>query len=194
MIQEHLKRIQDYYNRDRRRALSIFPKRIVDQVLKARRTRIERKTAEAERLAKVGPQEVAPRGEGTMARTKRVKRKFTNAVHPHRDILHAPLYKREYVNTRRGGPPPHILEGMSDKEIQDDQILRGRSGGGYVGYLRRMQGWKSGVKGRRGVEDERGPDEDRMLKKAEGKIEMENERRRKLAERMDKDQEILVNN
>ncbi|KAG9123746.1 hypothetical protein FRC07_014081 [Ceratobasidium sp. 392] len=218
VIQEHLKRIQNYYNRDRRRALFIFPKHIVDQVLEARRTRIERKTAEAEKLARgewvtrwkrvrvskmrragvpkrlVGPQEVAVKsGEGRTTRTKRVKRKFTNAVHPHRDILHAPLYKREYVNPRRGAPPPHILEGMSDKERREDQILRGRSGGGYVAYLRRMRGWKLGVEGRRGVEDERGPEEDRALKEAEGEVEMENERRTKLVEDKDKSRGIRMN-
>ncbi|KAG9084032.1 hypothetical protein FS749_005555 [Ceratobasidium sp. UAMH 11750] len=214
-IEEHLKSIQGYYERDRRRALYIFPKPIVDQVLEARRMRIERKTAEAEKLARgewvtrwkrirvskmgraavpkrlVGPQEVmVKKGKGRRARTKWVKQKFTNAVHPHRDILHAPLYKREYVNPRRGGPPAHILEGMSEEARREDQILRGRSGGGYVGYLRRMRGWKSGVKGRRGVEDERGPEEDRQLKKAEGEIEKENERRRVLAEKRDKKQGV----
>ncbi|KAG9077663.1 hypothetical protein FRC06_008779 [Ceratobasidium sp. 370] len=209
LIKEHLKSIQGYYERDQRRALYVFPKHIVDQVLEARRMRIERKTAEAEKLARgewvtrwkrirvskmrragvpkrlVGPQEVlVKKGKGRSARMQRVKRKFTNAVHPHRDILHAPLYKREYVNPRRGGPPPHILEGMSEGKRREDQILRGRSGGGYVGYLRRMRGWKSGVKGRRGVEDERGPEEDRQLKKTEGRIEKENERRRMLAEKV----------
>ncbi|KAG8679475.1 hypothetical protein FRC09_018943, partial [Ceratobasidium sp. 395] len=208
MIREQLKRIQACYDRDDRRALYIFPKHIVDQVLQARRTRIERKTAEAEKLARgewvtrwkrlpvskmrrtgvpkrlVGPQEVVVKnGKGRRARVKTIKRKFTNTIHPHRDILYAPLYKREYVNPRHGGPPPHILEGMSEKDKLEDQILRGRSGGGYVGYLRRMKGWKSGIKGRRGVEDEGGPERNKELKKVEGEVEVENERRRMLTKK-----------
>ncbi|QRV94388.1 hypothetical protein RhiJN_22406 [Ceratobasidium sp. AG-Ba] len=203
-IASYLSLIKKSYLRDNRRALYIFPKHIVAQVHEARRLRIERKTAEAQKLEKgewvtrwrripvskmkranipkrlVGPQEVAVKI-GKKGQVKKERRKITNGVHPHRDILHARLYKREYVNPRKGGPPPYILEGMSKEAIKEDQVIRGRSGGGYVGHLRRMKGWKQDVKGRQGLEDERGPEEGKRLKTKEGQVESENERRRNIS-------------
>jgi hypothetical protein len=219
-VGDRLAVIQESYVRDERRALYVFPKPIVEQVLEARRSRIERKTAEAQKLAtgewvtrwkrlrvsrmrRAGvPKRLLARREVTVnvgrirgnGRTKTVRQRFTNSVHPHRDILHAPLYKRVFVNPRAGAPPAHILEGMSEKERREDQILRSRTGGGYVAHLRRMRGWKQGVKGRQGLEDDRPRKEDAELKKIERQMARENVRRRSLAEKKDKARGIPTDN
>lgn len=206
-IDRRIALIQEAYTQDKRRALHIFPKPIVAQVLAARKRRIERKTAEAEKLAKgewvtvwkriavrkisragvpkrlLGPQQAAVQtGFGRRKSSVKVHRKFTNPVHPHRDILHAPLMKRVPVNPRAGAPPAHILEGMSEEERRVDQALRGRSGGGFVGQLRREKGWKHGVGGNQGLEDERADEEEAVLRRLEDEMDLENKRRRKLAE------------
>jgi hypothetical protein len=126
-------------------------------------------------------------------RRKSVKQRLRNSVHPHRDILHAPLYKRVPVNPRAGAPPAHILEGMSEQERREDQILRSRTGGGYVAQLRRVRGWKQGVKGQQGLEDDRPGEVDAELKKLERKMMRENARRRSLAEKKDKARGIPIN-
>lgn len=128
------------------------------------------------------------KGKDVGRRVKRVK--ILDPVHPHRDILHAPLFKRSPVNPRAGAPPPHILEGMSERAKWEDQVLRGRSGGGFVGKLRREKGWKESVKGGQGREDERSGEEDVKLKKLEDRVTRENARRRAMAERREKEIEV----
>lgn len=124
------------------------------------------------------------KGKEVERKVKRVK--FTEPIHPHRDILHAPLFKRSYVNPRAGAPPPHILEGMSERAKWEDQALRARSGGGFVGQLRRKKGWREGVRGAQGREDERTVEEEERLKRLEERVKRENERRRAISEQAEK--------
>jgi hypothetical protein len=68
---------------------------------------------------------------------------------------------------------------MDAKERKMDQAIRGRSGGGYVGQLRRERGWRNGLEPGQGVEDERTGKVEAKLKKLEDAIEMENRARRR---------------
>ncbi|CAE6402139.1 unnamed protein product [Rhizoctonia solani] len=185
-IERRIALIQEAYTRDRRRALHVFPPHIVAQVHQARTRRLERKTAQAQKLAhgewvtKWKRIAVRKMPRARVARRLR-KSKSTNPVHPHRDILHVPLMKRVLVNPRGGAPPAHILEGMSPHERWTDQAIRGMSGGGFVGQLRRESGWKKAVRKGQGLEDERSGEDDAKLKKLENEIEAENEMRRRVA-------------
>ncbi|KEP48815.1 complex 1 LYR-like protein [Rhizoctonia solani 123E] len=148
-INKRIALIQESYTHDKRRALHIYPPHIVAQILQARTRRIERKTQLAEKLAK---------GE------------WVTTWKPIARVL---------VNPRAGAAPAHILEGMSAKERWIDQAIRGKSGGGFVGQLRRERGWKHGVRGHQGVEDERSGEDEVRLRKLEAEIEAENDSRRK---------------
>ncbi|KAG8690481.1 hypothetical protein FRC11_011304 [Ceratobasidium sp. 423] len=187
-IQKRIALIQEAYTRDKRRALFIFPPHIVAQIKQARTRRIERKTQQAEKLAKgewvTKWKRVAVRKMPSAGVPRRLlKSGNKNPVHPHRDILYAPVMRRVLVNPRAGAAPPHILEGMSPKERWIDQAVRGKSGGGFVGQLRREKGWKKGVREGQGLEDERSGKDEARLRKLEGEIEAENELRRRVAGR-----------
>ncbi|CAE6493353.1 unnamed protein product [Rhizoctonia solani] len=184
-IQKRIALIQEAYTHDKRRALHIFPPHIVAQIKQARTRRIERKTEQAEKLARgewvTKWKRVPVRKMPSAGVPKRLLRGNKNPVHPHRDILYAPVMKRVLVNPRAGAAPPHILEGMSPKERWIDQAVRGKSGGGFVGQLRREKGWKKGLREGQGLEDERSGEVEIRLKKLEGEIEAENQLRRRVA-------------
>ncbi|KAJ1304909.1 hypothetical protein OPQ81_006043 [Rhizoctonia solani] len=185
-IQKRIALIQEAYTKDKRRALHIFPPHIVAQIMQARTRRIQRKTDQAQKLARgewvTKWKRIAVRKMPKSGVAKRLlKSGIKNPVHPHRDILHAPVMKRVLVNPRAGAAPPHILEGMSPKERWIDQAVRGMSGGGFVGQLRKERGWKKGVREGQGVEDERSGEDEARLRKLEGEIEAENEMRRRVA-------------
>ncbi|CAE6472667.1 unnamed protein product [Rhizoctonia solani] len=180
-INKRIALIQESYTHDKRRALHIYPPHIVAQILQARTRRIERKTQLAEKLAKgewvTTWKPIAVRKMPRAAVSKRLR--HAGSMYPHRDVLYAPAMKRVLVNPRAGAAPAHILEGMSAKERWIDQAIRGKSGGGFVGQLRRERGWKHGVRGHQGVEDERSGEDEARLRKLEAEIEAENDSRRK---------------
>ncbi|KDN45491.1 hypothetical protein RSAG8_04815, partial [Rhizoctonia solani AG-8 WAC10335] len=140
-IQKRIALIQEAYTHDKRRALHIFPPHIVAQIHQARTRRLERKTQQAQKLARgewvTKWKRIAVRKMPRAGVSKRLRKSgIKNPVHPHRDILHAPLMKRVMVNPRAGAAPPHILEGMSAKERWIDQAIRGTSGGGWLARKR----------------------------------------------------------
>ncbi|CCO35117.1 hypothetical protein BN14_09232 [Rhizoctonia solani AG-1 IB] len=180
-ISKRIALIQEAYTHDKRRALHIYPPHIVAQIKQARARRIQRKTELRQKLARgewvTKWKRIPVRKMGASRASRRVRIK--NPVHPHRDILYARVMRRVDVNPRAGAAPSHILQGMDAKERKMDQAIRGRSGGGYVGQLRRERGWRNGLEPGQGVEDERTGKVEAKLKKLEDAIEMENRARRR---------------
>ncbi|CAE6466538.1 unnamed protein product [Rhizoctonia solani] len=184
-IYKRIALIQEAYTHDKRRALHIYPPHIVAQVKQARTRRIERKTELRRKLASgewvTKWKRIAVRKMASSRVSRRMLR-IKNSVYPHRDILYARVMRRVEVNPRAGAAPSHILQGMNTNQRRMDQAIRGRSGGGYVGQLRRERGWKRGLKPGQGLEDERRGEAEVKLRKLEDAIDMENAMRRRVAE------------